>query len=184
MFLAYGFARTTMDDIARAVEISRPALYLIFRNKADIFRAVGRCFLNQSLEAARQALSTNAPLDSRLMKALDCALFKIFRVIEDSPHGAEILDMENHVAADILADWRRQLVEIFALAIEEEAAKRGVCLENQMLSAQVLAEMLFDLLGGLKVRRLRSSHVEKQIRHYITLIELALGGTQPRSQTG
>ena len=26
VFLAYGFSRTTMDDIARAADISRPAL--------------------------------------------------------------------------------------------------------------------------------------------------------------
>ena len=38
--LAYGYSRTTMDDIARAAEMSRPALYLLFRNKAEIYRAM------------------------------------------------------------------------------------------------------------------------------------------------
>ena len=28
VFLAYGYSRVTMDDIARAAEVSRPALYL------------------------------------------------------------------------------------------------------------------------------------------------------------
>ena len=37
VFLAYGFARTTMDDIARAADMSRPALYLLFKNKTDIY---------------------------------------------------------------------------------------------------------------------------------------------------
>ena len=35
VFLAYGFARTTMDDIARAAEMSRPALYLLFKNTRE-----------------------------------------------------------------------------------------------------------------------------------------------------
>ena len=56
VFLAYGFARTTMDDIARAAEVSRPALYLLFRNKTDIYRAIGAGLLEQSVETARMAL--------------------------------------------------------------------------------------------------------------------------------
>ncbi len=38
-FFQYGVKRATMDDIARAAGMSRPALYLVYRNKADIFRA-------------------------------------------------------------------------------------------------------------------------------------------------
>ena len=36
VFLAYGFAKATMDDIARAAEMSRPAVYLHFKNKTEI----------------------------------------------------------------------------------------------------------------------------------------------------
>ena len=46
VFLAYGYSRVTMDDIARAAEVSRPALYLLFRNKADIYRAIGAMLLD------------------------------------------------------------------------------------------------------------------------------------------
>ena len=48
VFLAYGFTRATMDDIARASDISRPALYLLFRNKTDIYRAIGEALLESS----------------------------------------------------------------------------------------------------------------------------------------
>ena len=39
VFQRYGFARTTMSDIAEAVGMSRPALYLLFPNKEEIFAA-------------------------------------------------------------------------------------------------------------------------------------------------
>ena len=52
VFLTYGYARVTMEDIARAAEISRPALYLLFKNKADIYRAIGAALLEQSAERA------------------------------------------------------------------------------------------------------------------------------------
>ncbi|TIN71546.1 MAG: helix-turn-helix transcriptional regulator, partial [Mesorhizobium sp.] len=49
VFLAYGFSRTTMDDIARAADMSRPALYLLFKNKTDIFRAIAMMILSRSV---------------------------------------------------------------------------------------------------------------------------------------
>ncbi len=42
VFLRYGFSRTTMGDIASAAGISRPALYLVFPSKDDVFAAVVR----------------------------------------------------------------------------------------------------------------------------------------------
>ena len=37
VFAQYGYKRTTMNDIAQAADISRPALYLIFDNKENLF---------------------------------------------------------------------------------------------------------------------------------------------------
>ena len=54
-FLAYGFQRATMDDIARAAEISRPALYLMFKNKSDIYRALANAHTGEMIATAREA---------------------------------------------------------------------------------------------------------------------------------
>ena len=174
VFLAYGFSRTTMDDIARAVEISRPALYLLFRNKADIFRAVEQDLLRKSRANACAALAGEGTFSERLMAALDQALFQLLRKIHESPHGDELVDFNNQIAADLVAEWRLFMVERFAKFIGEEADRRGVRLEERGLSAQSLAEMLFDMLAGLKARGKRGPQAEPQCRHFIKLIELAL----------
>lgn len=174
VFLAYGFSRATMDDIARAVEISRPALYLLFRNKADIFRAVGHDLLNRSLRDACKALREDGAISFRLMEALDRALFQLFRAVRESPHGEELLDMRNHIAADVVAEWRESIVDSFATAIDEEAQRRGARLKEIGLSARGLAEMLFDILEGLKTRGLCGPQAEDRAREFIALIELAL----------
>ncbi|TJV53886.1 MAG: helix-turn-helix transcriptional regulator, partial [Mesorhizobium sp.] len=67
VFLAYGFARTTMDDIARAADMSRPALYLQFKNKTDIYRAIALMLLSRSLEQAKTALAGEEPFAERTM---------------------------------------------------------------------------------------------------------------------
>ena len=40
VFLRYGYRRVNMNDIAEAAGISRPALYILFRNKEEIFAGV------------------------------------------------------------------------------------------------------------------------------------------------
>jgi AcrR family transcriptional regulator len=174
VFLAYGFSRATMDDIARAVEISRPALYLLFRNKADIFRAVGQDLLERARVSACEALHEDRPFAERLMEALNRALFQLFRVVDESPHGEELVDINNQISADMVAEWRQGMVDCFARCIAEEAERRGARLDAHGLSAQALAEMLFDILEGLKSRGLCGPRAEESSRQFVTLIELAL----------
>lgn len=174
VFLAYGFSRTTMDDIARAVEISRPALYLLFRNKADIFRAVSEMMFEESHREIRDVLAGEGPLEERLLTALDETLFKIVHLVEASPHGEELLDVNNTVAADVIVRWRQRLIECFAEAIAMDAAERKAPLESLGVSPEALAEMLFDLLDGLKARRQCGEFGPARARQFVALIGCAL----------
>jgi AcrR family transcriptional regulator len=152
VFLAYGFSRTTMDDIARAAEMSRPALYLAFRNKTEIYRALAAAVLEKSAAGARTTLSGDGPFAERLMAAIETCLIGMLRAIKESPHGAEILDMKNTLAADLHAGWRSRLAAAFAAAIEAEAEARGMKLANRGLSPELLADLLLDGLEGMKMR--------------------------------
>ena len=44
IFWRYGYARTTMSDIAQASGLTRPTLYLSFPDKEQIFAAVAKRF--------------------------------------------------------------------------------------------------------------------------------------------
>ncbi len=169
--LAYGYSRTTMDDIARASEISRPALYLLFRNKADIFRAIAEMFLKNSVERARSALSADGPLAARLETAIETALISMMRQISESPHGAELLDMKNSLAGDIAQVWRNDLVAVLAEAIAAEAA---VDQAARGLSATGLANLLLDGLEGMKMRVRDAESQRAGARELIRVIDLVL----------
>src|SRR5690606_5659791 len=101
-FLAYGFQRTTMDDIANAADISRPALYLQFKNKTGIYRALASAFMEHAIENAEAAFSGDGSLRDKLCGALTCVMDLVGEV-EASPHGAEILDMKTSLASEIVA---------------------------------------------------------------------------------
>ena len=66
VFLRYGHARTTMNDVAEEARISRPALYLVFPRKEDIFAAVTERLIRDKLEQYRQALPKMRNLKQRL----------------------------------------------------------------------------------------------------------------------
>jgi AcrR family transcriptional regulator len=167
-FLAYGFQRTTMDDIARAAEISRPALYLMFRNKTDIYRALAGAFTNDMLSRARVTLSGEGTLAERLEKSFVCALV-MAEEIEASPHGAEILDMKNSLASDIVADWREQMVQMVEAAIADGREQSGP------VSARMLANMLLDSADGMKMRQLPVDEQRDAIAAFVQVVTDAAG---------
>ena len=152
VFTAYGFARTTMDDIAKAAELSRPSLYLVFRNKTDIYREIARCILAQIVKLTNAALSGEGSLLERMDRMIQSAFYDLLRNIEESPHGPELMDIRNALAADLFQDWREQMLALLEAVIEREVRKANVDLAARELSARSVAETFLDALEGMKPR--------------------------------
>ena len=58
VFITYGFRKTSMDDIARAAGMSRPALYQFFKNKDDLIRSIlleGFEKLSETMTSAKES---------------------------------------------------------------------------------------------------------------------------------
>jgi AcrR family transcriptional regulator len=71
-FARYGYRKASMDDVARAADISRPGLYFYFASKRDLFRAAVTHALDGDVAAAERALAdTDRPLRDRLIEAFD-----------------------------------------------------------------------------------------------------------------
>lgn len=180
VFLAYGFARTTMDDIARAADMSRPALYLLFRNKSEIYRAIAAMVIEDSLVKADRALAPPAPFGDRLMQMVDDCIIAIMRMIAASPHGSEILEMKGSLAGDLAADWRRRLADRLTRAIDEEAARSGATLPSRGVSASALADMLLDGLQGMKARTPDPDCQRRGALALVAIVETVLGSGTAR----
>ncbi|KQZ14786.1 transcriptional regulator [Mesorhizobium sp. Root554] len=172
-FLTYGFARTTMDDIAKAADMSRPALYLLFKNKTDIYRATAMMLLGRSAESAKAALQREGTFAQRAMNAIEVGLIGMMQEIGDSPHGAELLDMKS-IVADIALCWRDQLAGHIADAIDEEAARSRIDLAAKSFSAPQLADILLDGLEGMKSRISNVEEKRQAVAALVKVIDLAL----------
>ena len=113
-FAAYGYRKTSMDDIARGAGMSRPAVYLHYRNKQDIFRRLARYYYEQAAEAVELALAEPGPIPRVLASAFAAQGGEIFEVMLSSPHGMELLDTTNSTAADIVQAGEKRLQAIYS----------------------------------------------------------------------
>ncbi len=170
VFLAYGFQRTTMDDIAKAAEISRPGLYLQFRNKQDIYRALAELFVERVLEAAAEALSSTDPLSERLARTVR-TFMHIVGEIEASPHGSDMLDMKTSLAGDIVADARVRMLGLVQASIARETGSDAA---DAITSPTVLAALLLDALDGMKLRRPTGAEQAATADCYARLVALLI----------
>lgn len=174
VFLRYGFSRTTMDDIARGAEISRPALYLHFRNKGDIYRALAMRLLAHGFDAAQKALHSDAPFRQRLVSAMRRGMFDLLDAVTASPHGPELMDAKESHAADVLEGWCEKMEVLFAEAITAEAEANGVDLAARGFSAVMLSRMPCDIMEGIKLRPLSSADRMAEIEQLAHMLALAV----------
>ena len=175
-FLACGYQRTTMDDIARAAQMSRPSLYLQFRNKADIYRAIAVELIEWSAGTVRQAMAGRGPLGDRLRDALDTGVFALHDRFGDSPHAAAMLDMKSSLAGDLVGEWKTRLCRSFTTAIAEEAERGNVDLGARDLSPEILASLLLDGIEGIKMRIADPGEQRRAARGLVSVVALAVEG--------
>jgi AcrR family transcriptional regulator len=172
--LAYGYHRTTMDDIARTAEMSRPALYLLFKNKADIYRAIASRMFDQSARHIATLLDGRGTLGERLLAVIEFKMIDMMCLVRESPHGAEIMDLKGELAGDLVEGWHRAMSDMFCKAIAAEVARSGVDLKQRGLCAEILAELLVDGLEGMAMRSDDPETLRVSARQLVRVIELAI----------
>lgn len=114
VFARYGFRRTSMNDLASAAGISRPALYLMFDNKEDLFCQLAIYRQTLALEEARKLLSRPGhPRDSFLNAILAYERI-LFEPVSESPHGDELMDIHKGIAGDEVSRGHDQFVGLLS----------------------------------------------------------------------
>ncbi len=113
-FATYGFRKTSMDDIARGAGMSRPALYLHYRNKEDIFRNLVLLYYDRAYEDVSQALETEGSPTDILTRAFEAHLGEAMEAMFNSPHGHELLDTGAQTAMDIKEQGEARLKDLYA----------------------------------------------------------------------
>ena len=174
VFINYGFRKTSMDDIARAAGMSRPALYQVFRNKTEIFRAASMGLLEVLGHTARKAFDSDKPFEERLYDSIDQSILAVHRKIDATPHGAELMGVNEEIASDIEAQWCDQMVEAIAAGISDAAQRGEIAIHPTGTDARSVATIVMQAMEGMKGKYLRGEPIEDDVRRLVAFVNGAL----------
>ena len=146
VFFRYGFRRATMSDLAAAAGISRPALYLLFCNKEEIFEAVLRSFLTRALAEIHEGLATPSSAEEKLRFAFEIWAVRPFALLLATPDAKELIDC--------WFEFAREPIEQATTAFEAELAAVLAPLQavspNPALAPDQIARILTRAVHGFK----------------------------------
>ena len=158
VFLRYGYARTTMEDVAEAAGLSRPALYALFPKKEGIFAGVVKDMNNRKMAELRSITRSSWSFERKLHHYCEDWGSHGVELVEIHPDARDLFDISRPSVQAIYEDFIRFLAEIlsdgmansklkanpsliarnltFAMRGFKDAAKNGVEM-RQMIALEV-----------------------------------------------
>ena len=159
VFLRFGFARATMGDIAQAAGMSRPALYLLYCGKEEIFAAVVSRWIEDSMTRIDAGLPSLPTLGEKLRFA--CEVWCV-EGLERALANPDVRDMTGlPVVRASYARFEARLTDILQPAVENSALDA---------SARDLARVIVASMQGFK----QSVQSAEEMRHFIAVQVLAI----------
>ena len=172
VFTRYGFRKTSMDDVARAAQLSRQGVYFYFSTKEELFRAVVGYLAEVTLEAARTALAReDLGLDVRLLGAFEAMSTRALGEC-DPANVQELFASAAELAREVVQALDDQIVSALAAALARQGKPRSG------IAPRALAEHLYAASYGLKHRGLAGEEYLARMKIAVRIVAFA---AEPRA---
>lgn len=123
-FLNFGYAKTSLEDIAKRANISRTLLYRIFKDKEDIFIAVFGDLLNSRHPIAKKPASGKGSKYERLFKVCEVMFLEPWAEMVGAPMSGEFYDVCARLDPEVEAKHRRVMLDcVVAMTGNKEVAE-------------------------------------------------------------
>jgi AcrR family transcriptional regulator len=171
VFLRYGYARTTMNDIASAVGCSRTLLYVSFANKEKVFEAMVLRASARAFAAIRDALPSIGLLEARLLFVCEEWKAKRYDLLKAYPDAKDLFDLSFSAVKKMYVEFQDLLLEL----LNEAQPSAGL-----NCTTRELALCITYALRGFKKMALGSDESRRLIRLQVRLVACAVGRPQRR----
>ena len=130
-FLQFGYAKTSLDDIAKRAGISRPLIYRKFKNKEDVFTAVYEDLMESLYPGVEAVLAGKGSHREKLFGVYEHLLLQPWEAVMSGPMASEFYEACSKLVPEVEAKHLRlqlkytqavlgskELSEVFMLAVE------------------------------------------------------------------
>jgi AcrR family transcriptional regulator len=149
-FARYGLRRTSMADIAAGAGMSRPALYLHYAGKEDIFNALVRFHFEASEKAVERVLSRPGPAEEILLAAFHAIDGEAVEAMLTSPHADEILSAHGPFSQAAVVEAHARITRHIARWVDRGVAEGRYSLAGLHASADEFAAAVMASKFGIK----------------------------------
>ncbi|WP_049571148.1 TetR/AcrR family transcriptional regulator [Nonomuraea sp. SBT364] len=175
VFCRHGYRRTSMDLIARAARMSRPAVYQYFGGKEEIFRAAGEKLVADIVTGARAVWGSGDSVADRLYGMLAIKLDLVAGSVE-ARLRAELLAEAREVAGDVVLALEEGCTAVVEAALE--AASDELDLVGHAIPAHDAAAVLVASLAGIAQQEAPPEVLHTRLRQ---LVDLTVRGLTSRT---
>ena len=139
VFVENGFRGTTMEQIAKAVGMSKVTVYGYFKDKDAVFDAVSDRVATRLEAAVEEALQAGSTAEERISSALVAKHGIIFDLVGDSPFAKELISTKSRSIEDRFTALDRAITARLAdvLASEGRPGEEARRLAHLIFSASL-----------------------------------------------
>jgi AcrR family transcriptional regulator len=149
-FARYGLRRTSMADIAKGAGMSRPALYLHYAGKEDIFNALVRTHFQRAEKEVAKALAAPATPAETLLAALRAIDGDAVEMMLNSPHADEIMSANTPFNQAEVLEAHERIAGHIARWIAEGVAAGQLSIAGLGATAEEIAATIMAAKFGIK----------------------------------
>lgn len=146
LFARYGYKRSSMDDIAREAGLAKATLYLHFKGKDDVFRAMLNLLARRVDARCQDVMAMAAPFPDRLRAMLHAQHGLAYACFGSGEHLAKLKAVMASIAGpelqaleQLFSDHFERLLRQAEAAGEIDLAKSGVELDAFIASLKFAA---------------------------------------------
>jgi len=167
VFLRYGYKRVTMNDIAEAAGISRPALYLVFESKEEIFKSVYERFVKETLIEIEGELRQLETPEEKLRTAFELWIVLPFERMRASSEAAELLECTFGFAQDSVNEGCRSFETILLPVLQSHPKFQSA---KTKVSAEKTSYILSGAVRGFKMVAKDAAEIRSLIQELLILL--------------
>lgn len=165
VFFRYGYARTTMADVAQAAGMSRPALYLVFPGKAELFSAVVHRINAETFQTIHAGLGALETLEQKLVFVFEQWVAKAYDIAYASPDAKDLFDYALRAMQEVSTQFQAFLAELLREAVHASRLR---------VTPEEIARTLLFSIHGFKAVAADGADLRRMIAVQVALTVAAL----------